>query len=236
MNLLDDAVRAGFWNVPKPLSLLVKPFKRSARADDRLGKVFAGIWSEDFLRIAEKIHRICAAAGLHQIPCTSDQPSYICGRAGFHQRGAGAKSCDFKRRFRPEALCGREQSLARKPSEAQSCLHQGRARFHIKNRKRSFDHGQRLFDDVGNEPVLTQALHRTVGSLFRPLARQVDGLARVMLGIPCVPIPAKIAGDRIDVSWIFFYPRDRIPQRLIQAGWHVPSMLGIHGCLSRLAN
>ena len=52
----------------------------------------------------------------------SDQPSYICGRAGFQQRGAGAKSCDFKRRFRPEALCGREQSFARKPGEAQSCL------------------------------------------------------------------------------------------------------------------
>jgi hypothetical protein len=44
-----------------------------------------------------------------------------------------------------------------------------------------------------------------------------------MLGIRDVTVPAKIAPDGIDISRIFFDPRDRIPQCLVQAGWY-----GIH--------
>src|SRR5580704_15571184 len=67
LDLMDQMVRAGLWDVPKPLRPGIKPFKRSARADNGLGKALAGVAPKDFLRVVEKPHQICAAARLHQI-------------------------------------------------------------------------------------------------------------------------------------------------------------------------
>src|ERR1700726_4599497 len=52
-----------------------------------------------------------------------------------------------------------------------------------------------------------------------------------MLAIRGVTIPARIARDRIHISRIFLYPRYRVTQSLIQAGWLAGgSLLRSDGC------